>query len=148
MKVILLKNIPKLGKKDTVIEVADGYAQNALFPHKFAIPATPQALSTLKRTQDALVAQDAVSHTLFMNAVAAIPDKTVTLAFSASEEGSLFAQVHPKDVARALAAQGIAIDPKLVLLPEDIKKLGTYTIQIKEKEGTQWLPLSLAIVRR
>jgi large subunit ribosomal protein L9 len=134
MKVILLKGVPKLGKPDDVVEVNDGYAQNALFPRKLAIPATASALANLKTKQDGRAAQKAEQRSLLDAAIKSINDQTIAYTAPANEKGSLFSKIDAADIAKFLKDEHrISIDPKCITIPEGhIKTVGTHTIAIQD----------------
>jgi large subunit ribosomal protein L9 len=136
MKVILLKSVPKLGKKDDIITVPDGYAQNALFPKKLAVVATDQAVAALKRTQDNSVTQKKIQHELLDKAIESLEGKTLVYATRKNEKGSLFSKVTELDISKALMDQHrISIDSKLMTLKDGhIKQTGSYTVDIKDGE--------------
>lgn len=134
MKVILLKTIPKVGKKDEVVEVPEGYARNALFPKKFAIPGTPEALH--KHTQG-LAATDAhqkVQHELGRKIFAALHDVVVTIPAKHNEHGVLFKRLSLGEVVAAITTQTntpISVED-VVLGASEIKQTGEYHIHPKE----------------
>lgn len=134
MKVILLKSVPKVGKKDTIVDVAEGYARNALFPIKAAIPATPDAVAALKRKQSGVVAERALRHELLDKAIQAMSGKAVTLAVHANEKGGIFSRVDEMDVVQILADEHrIMLDASCIILPHSpIKELGEYTVMVKD----------------
>jgi large subunit ribosomal protein L9 len=135
MKVILLKNVPKVGKKDEIVEVNQGYATNALFPQKLAMLATPEAISSLKKRQQNTIAQKEIKKNLLDRAIQDLNGENITIAVQANEQGNLFSKIDAKDIASAFAKKDIPLDPKMIIVPgEVIKKVGEYDIQIKDGE--------------
>jgi large subunit ribosomal protein L9 len=134
MKVILLKSVPKLGKKDDVITVPDGYAHNALFPKKVAVPATDQAVAALHRTQKNKIAEKEIQHSLLDKAIESLAGKTLSYKAKASEKGSLFSKLDEADVSTILFDQEhVAIDSKYMKIENGpIKHTGIYTVAVQE----------------
>ncbi|MDB5188438.1 MAG: ribosomal protein [Candidatus Nomurabacteria bacterium] len=134
MKVILLKSVPKLGKKDEVITVPDGYAQNALLPKKLAIIATDQAVAALKRTQENKITEKKIQHELLDKAIESLAGQTLVYHTKKNEKGSLFSKVTESDISKTLLDQHrISIDAKLMTIKEGhIKQIGTYTVDITD----------------
>ena len=143
MKVILLKQVPKVGKKDDIVEVAQGYAQNALFPRKLAIPATATAIDALKRSQQNKIAEKAIRHQLLDTAIKSINDQEVVMTVKASKEGSLFSKLHQTDIATFLEKEHrIVIDPSCIILADGpIKKTGVYDVTITDDDYTGQIKL-------
>ncbi len=136
MKVILLKSVPKLGKKDDIITVPDGYAQNALFPKKLAVIATDQAVAQLKRTQENTVTQKKIQHELLDKAIGSLEGRTLIYSAKKNEKGSLFSKVTELDISKALMTQHrISIDAKLLTIKDGhIKQTGNYVVEVKDGE--------------
>ncbi len=136
MKVILLKSVPKVGIRDAVVEIAEGYARNALFPRKLAVPATPAALAELAMRKQNTAAEKEIRHNLLDRAIAAIEGREVTMHARSNEQGNLFSKIHEDDIAlHLLQEHRIAVDAKAILLPEGpIKKTGAYPIFLIDGE--------------
>ena len=136
MKVLLLKSVPKVGKKDEVVEVAEGYAQHALFPKKLAIPATTAAVAKRdQRHQHEQVTKE-IRHKLLDAAILELNAMQLVMKVKANEQGSLFSKIRASDIVAFLSkVHRIAIDEAHIVIPE-IKKLGTYTIGLQD-EGYQ-----------
>ncbi len=132
MKVILLQQIPKVGKKGEVIEVSDGYAANALFPNKKAIPATAKNLEALNRKIESDKASKALEHGLLEAAIKSLPDMTIKIEMRANEKGHLFSKVGPSEIVEALSKQRVNISVKNIVLKEPIKEVGSYPVSIEE----------------
>jgi len=131
MKVIFLKDVKGQGKKGEVKTVSDGYARNYLIPRGLAVEATESNLKTLeaqKRSEAKRKAQELAE----AKALAEKLEKTtVTIAAKAGEGGRLFGAVTSKQIAEALAKQGLAVDKKKILLDEPIRALGTARVPVK-----------------
>jgi large subunit ribosomal protein L9 len=134
MKVILLKSVPKLGKTNDVVEVSEGYANNALFTKKLAVPATAQALAARDRTEQNKITEKKIQHELLDKAIDNLEGKTLIYTAKANEKGSLFSKVTEQDVAKAMMDQyRLSIDAKLLTIKEGhIKQRGIYTVEVKE----------------
>ncbi len=144
MKVILLKDVPKVGRKLTAVEVADGYAANFLFPKRLAEPATATKLAELaKRQESARAAEDARLEDL-REKLAALAEDTVTLAVKADDKGHLFKKVRASDIVALLADEhGIVLDEEAVLLEEPINEVGEYEIPLEVAGAKTALTLTL-----
>ncbi|MGI5823719.1 MAG: 50S ribosomal protein L9 [Dethiobacteria bacterium] len=131
MKVIFMEDIPNVGEKGEIKDVAAGYARNYLIPKGLAQQATPGRLKDLKMQAEAKARKTAQAIQAAEKMVAKIEGKQVTIKVKAGEEGRLFGSVTSADIAQALAAQGIKVDKKKIELDDYIKSLGDYTVQIK-----------------
>ena len=132
MKVILLQDVPKVGKKDQVLEAKEGYARNYLSPKTLAVEATPANMKELQR-QEKIRAEKAAE--LKAEAVALgekLKNTTVTIQTKCGAGGKLFGAVTNKEIAEQLEkSTGIKIDKRKINLEENIKTLGTYRPLVK-----------------
>ncbi len=136
MKVILKQDIKGVGKKDQVINAADGYARNYLFPKNLAVPADTGNMNNLKAKNESV--QYRKDEDLKEAKKIAEKMKTITVKISvkAGENGRLFGAVTAKEIAEALKKDfGIEVDKKKVLLQESIKVAGATKVDIKLNEG-------------
>lgn len=132
MKVILQQDIRGKGKKGQLIEVSDGYARNYMLPRKLAVEATADNINTMRMTDKAIQEKRqrereeavAVSHRL--------REITLTVRAKGGGAGRLFGSVTSQEIADALKAQeGIVLDKRKILLDEQIKTVGNYTVKVK-----------------
>lgn len=132
MKVILLQDEKKLGKKGDVVEVSEGYARNYVLPKKIGVEATSKNLNDLKlqRANADKVALEQLNDAKALAAVLA--EKTVEVKMKAGEGGRAFGSVSSKEIAAECKAQhGIEIDKKKIVLPEALKNFGMYEVNVK-----------------
>ena len=131
MRIILLADVAKVGRKYEVKNVADGFGRNFLIAHHLAEVASPSALARLeklKETHGKKVAQDeqAVSNNL-----AKLMGSTVTIKVRANEIGHLFASIHNEAIVQALMTQtGATITAENIILDKPIKEIGTFRVPI------------------
>ncbi len=136
MKVILLQDIKGVGKKDQIINANDGYARNYLFPKKLAIEANAGNLGNLKAKQESNQYRKDVQKEEAIKLAEKIKNINLTITVKAGESGKIFGGVTAKEIAENLNNQyKIDIDKKKIILPETIKVLGTFTVDIKLYEG-------------
>ena len=136
MKVILKADIKGVGKKDEVINASDGYARNFLFPKKLAVEANNENMAKLKAKNES----KAYKKEMDIKEAKAVKEKiekiTLKMIVKAGENGKIFGGVTSKEIAENLKKEySIEIDKKKVLLPETIKNIGTFTVDIKLYEG-------------
>mgnify|MGYP000971246302 FL=1 len=132
MKVILLEDVKKLGKKGDLVDVSDGYARNFLFPRNLAKEATEGSLKQLKQEKDALAKKKQKELEQAKELAKVLSNTTVTLKVKAGEQGKLFGSVTSKDISEALKKQyNIEVDRRKIELQEPIKSLGSYKVDIK-----------------
>lgn len=134
VKVILTKQVPKVGKSGEVVDVSDGYATNLLFPKKLAILATAKNLDLLKRKVQSDHDLKALQHGLLENAISVLPNMTLEIKAKANEKGHLFSKISSTDIVEALLQHRISISKDNVVLKDSIKNLGNYDVLIKEGE--------------
>ncbi len=137
MKIILLKNINKLGKKDDIVDVAQGFAQNSLFPKKLAILATDNSIELLNKSKKNKEIEKKIKHNLLDQAIKNLDGKEVLYQVRSNKEGSLFSKINSLDIAKFLEDKyRILIDPECIILPEKnpIKKIGDYKITIRDED--------------
>ncbi len=132
MKVILLQDEKKLGKKGDVVEVSEGYARNYVLPKKIGVEATSKNLNDLK-LQKANADKVALEQLNDAKALAAVlAEKTVEVKMKAGEGGRAFGSVSSKEIAAECKTQhGIEIDKKKIVLPEALKNFGMYEVNVK-----------------
>ena len=131
MKVILLEDVKGVGKKDQIVNAADGYARNFLFPKKLAVAATKGNLKQLDERRNNIAKREAVRLATANETKAAFEGKTVTVDVKVGDEGILFGSVTAAMIADAIKAQlGMDIDRKRVELGKPIKVAGAHTVAI------------------
>lgn len=136
MKVILLDNIKGVGKKDQIINASDGYARNFLFPKKLAIEANNENLAKLKSQNESKAFKKETEKNEASQIAEKINKITLKITVKAGENGKIFGGVTAKEIAESLKNEyKIEIDKKKVALPETIKNIGTYTVDVKLYEG-------------
>ena len=132
MKVILLEDVKSLGKKGEIVEVNDGYARNFILPKKKGVEADSKNLNDLKlqKKNDEKMAQERLDDAKALSEKLAT--QSITIKMDAGVEGKLFGSISTKDVANETKKQlDLEFDKKKVVLPENIKQLGTYDVKIK-----------------
>ena len=132
MEIILIQDVDRLGSKDDIVTVKDGYARNFLIPQKKAIAATPSAKKVLAEN----IKQRAHKETRLRDEAQAIAEKLVNkkvkIGAKVSSAGKIFGSVNTIQVAEAINKKGFEIERKQITLPEDsIKEVGSYTAKIK-----------------
>lgn len=132
MKIILLKDISKLGRKYDVKTVSDGHALNLLIPQGSAIAATPDALKRIETEKAKMVGERKVQEELLVKNLAGLKDITLTVQVKANDKGHLFAGMHREEVAAEIEKQTrLQIDPSFIQLEHPLKELGEHTIEVK-----------------
>ncbi len=130
MRVILLTDVDRLGKAAQEVEVAAGYARNFLLPQRLAAAATAGNLRALQGLQGQVKKREARLRGQAEELARKIAGIRCTIARRAGEQDKLYGSVTNQDIAEALAAQGIVVDRKRVLLEEPIKVLGDYAVSV------------------
>lgn len=132
MKVILLEDVKTLGKKGEVVEVNDGYARNFILKKKLGIEATGKNLNDLKlqKQNEAKVAKEKLEAAQAL--AKDLEDKSITVKIQAGVEGKVFGSISSKEIALEAKRQlNMDIDKKKIVIPDAIKSLGTYNVNIK-----------------
>ena len=132
MKVILQKDIRGKGKQGQMIEVAEGYARNFLLPKGDAIPATADAMNTMRLQEKAKAKADAEAKAEALAIAEKLKSCQVKIAAKGGEGGKLFGAITGKEIAAALAEQfSLTIDGKKLVLEQPIKSFGSYEVKAK-----------------
>ncbi|MCP3976279.1 MAG: 50S ribosomal protein L9 [bacterium] len=132
MRILLTKDVPDLGGKGEIVEVADGYARNYLVPRKLGIKATTgavkQAVGMRQARQDAIRREREEAE----NLATALSGTRVVVAARASDEGKLFGSIGTADIATAVTKfTGVPIEAKVVGIAAPIKEIGLHEVTIK-----------------
>jgi len=132
MKVIFLKDVPRVGKRYDIKEVNGGYAANFLFPQKLAEPATPKAIAELERKQKEIVVEREMQESLLVKNLEEIKGKTIIIKGKANEKGHLFSAIHKKEIIETMQKENrIEIGEEFILLDKPIKEVGEFEIPIE-----------------
>ena len=132
MKIILLQDEKKLGKKGEIIEASEGYARNYILPKKIGVEATPKNLNDLKlkKANDDKIAKEQLEAAKAL--AAELETKQIVVKIKAGEGGKAFGSVSSKEIAKAYADQYKKdLDKKKLVLPDAIKNFGTYEVKVK-----------------
>jgi len=131
MKVILLQDVEKVGKKFDVKEVKDGYARNFLIAKGLAKPATKEALEWLA-VQKEIVEKKAEEDLKKAQSVASTMDsREIVIAVKVGDQDQLFESINAQKIAESLKEAGFDVKKSQIDLKEPIKELGEYSIKIK-----------------
>ena len=131
MKVILLRDVARLGKRFSVVEVPDGFALNKLIPQGQAQPATPENLKRVQARNKEVAAHQAADEAGLKDTLKALHETPLTVKVEANAEGHLYQAVKAADIALAAAAAGHPIEVASLHIETPIKSLGTHTVGVK-----------------
>ncbi len=148
MKVILLKDVRRVGQHGEVKNVADGYAVNFLFPQKLAEPATEQKIKEIEARRQELDAAAKKEAEVLDNKIAMLKGKTLMLEARATEKGGLFKTISGSDISRAiLAQQQLEIPENIIDFPEPIKTVGEHHVVLAGVSQKVTLPIIIQAAR-
>lgn len=132
MKIILLKDIPKVGKKYETKEISDGYALNMLIPKGLAVSATSEMVKKINLEKSKIEGEKKINQELLLKNLETLEGKTVTISEKANDKGHLFASVHIPEILKAIKNElRIDIPSESIVLDKPIKELGTHEITVK-----------------
>ncbi len=144
MEVILIDDVFELGKRGTVVTVADGYGRNYLLPKNLAIPATPGNKKMIEQQRLAMAKKEAKYQEDAELLTQELNQLHLMLSRKSGDTGTLFGSVTSKDIADLLKTTGIQMDRRKIILNQPIKSIGNYRIEVRpHSEVTAELLLSI-----
>lgn len=135
MNVILKENVSSLGKAGDLVKVSIGYARNYLIPKGLAIEATSSNVESLEGEKKAILKKIEKEKKKSESMAEKLAGAVCTITRRVGDQDKLFGSVNVKDIEEALAAQGLEINRKNILLDEPIKALGEFPVKIKLPAG-------------
>ncbi len=130
MKIIFLKDVPRIGRKYEVKEVADGYGRH-LVAQKIAEVATPESIARIEKKKSTDASVKKVHTELLMKNLKDLNGTTITMRGKANEKGNLFASIHKAEILAELKrATKLDMHPDYVILDRPIKELGSFEIPV------------------
>jgi large subunit ribosomal protein L9 len=135
LKVILTKDVPKLGQSGEMKTVSDGYATNYLIPQHLAVSAAGGAYRAWQHDIASREEKRQREREEADIAATRIASTTLTMGVKVGDAGKLYGSITTKDIADALARRGITVDRHKIDLDEPLKTLGTYKVAIKVFAG-------------
>ncbi|MBM4780930.1 MAG: 50S ribosomal protein L9 [Archangiaceae bacterium] len=131
MKLILREDVYNLGNSGEVVNVKDGYARNYLLPRNLAMLASAANIRQLDHEKAVIAVRQAKLKSVAEEAGKKLNGVTVTVTRKVGEQDKLFGSVTALDVAEALAAQGHKFDRRVIHLPEPIRTVGTFEVELR-----------------
>ena len=131
MQIILLENIPSLGKAGDLVKVSDGYGRNYLIPKKKAVLATEKSLKVIEHQKRQVQQRMEKAKKDAEKLGQRIEKLSCTFAKTVGESGKLFGSITSMDIENYLKENGIDVDRKKIAVEEPIKNLGMFTVPIK-----------------
>lgn len=131
MKVVLKQDVDQLGERGQILSVAPGFARNYLIPKGLALEATPGNLKSLELRKKAWAARELREVEDAKAFAARLASTEVRVAKKAGENETLYGSVTSSEIADLLAARGLEVDRRRIVLEEPIKTLGTFAVPVK-----------------
>lgn len=136
MKVLLLQDVKGKGKKDTIVDVSDGYARNFLLPKGVAVEADAKIMNDYKNKQAAKKHHEEMEKQAAKETVEKLAGLVVKILATAGADGRFYGSVTTKDIAEELEKQhGITVDKRKIVLDDAIKAFGSYSLDVKLYPG-------------
>ena len=136
MKVVLLKDVDKLGGEGEIKEVAEGYARNFLIPKNFAKAATDQAIREIEAMKERKVKTDQMELEETQKVAEQLDGRELFIKVK-EKDGILFGSVNEKMIAKTLADEGLMIQASNIKLEEPIKEVGDYDVNVSLDHGLE-----------
>jgi large subunit ribosomal protein L9 len=131
MKVILLEDVERLGRRGAILNVANGYGRNFLIPRKLAVPATDANMKFAEVQNKKVQVEEAKEEKSAAELKSELENVSITIPMKSGEGEVLFGSVTSANIADALEKQGYNIDKRRIELEEPIKRLGDYQVSVK-----------------
>jgi len=131
MKIILKENIEKLGDKNEIVDVKDGYARNYLFPKNLALKATKSNVNVIKELDRVKEKKEKSVIKTAQKLADKLKNISITVSTEAGEDEKIFGSVTTQQVAELLDEKGFKIDKHQIIIETPIKNLGVFNIPIK-----------------
>lgn len=131
MKVILLKEVKKLGKEGDVVEVKDGYARNYLLPKGLVLLATKENLTRLDKIKREREKQQERARDNALKLKEALKNISLTLTVEAKEDKEIYGSINEAHIVKALKEEGIELERRQIIIESPINKLGAYNVTVK-----------------
>ncbi|MGB9797093.1 MAG: 50S ribosomal protein L9 [bacterium] len=135
MKVLLIKDVPGLGKQGEIKDVADGYARNYLIPRGLAEEATEGVLKSVEQRLKELKKKEERMRREVEYAIQKLMGEYLVIPVAMGKDGKLFGSVGSKDIAEALAERGIQLDRRDIELEAPLKHIGVYKVPVRMPTG-------------
>ncbi|MDD5618262.1 MAG: 50S ribosomal protein L9 [Candidatus Omnitrophica bacterium] len=130
MKVILRKDVDKIGKCGQIVSVKDGFARNFLLPKGFALEATKESTKQIELEKKKREQGKKIEKTKAEESAEKLKGLSLTISAEAKDD-NLYGSVTPADIYEALKNEGVEIDKQNIILEQPIKKLGIYEVDVK-----------------
>lgn len=145
MKVILKEDVKNLGLAGSIVNVADGYARNFLIPRNLAVEASTKNVKALEQERKRIEEAARKAKEMVQEISKRLSSITLQIKAKAGEEGKLFGSITNADISEALKKEGFDVDKRRIVLEEPIKRLGSYTVNVKlHQEMT--VPVNINII--
>jgi large subunit ribosomal protein L9 len=127
LEVLLWEDVPKLGKRGTIVKVSEGYARNFLLPRKLASPSNKETIKQLENYKKRMQKEEEKRAQVFKKLAGEIENTSCTLEVKANEEGVLYGSITNQMIADVMNKEGwTKITPEMIELEAPIKELGVY----------------------
>jgi len=144
MKVILKKDVAKLGSRHTVVDVPDGYALNKLIPQGMAVAASVENLKRIGNIKAEATAHFEADERAYCHAVEQLATKKIEVKADANAQGHLFKAVKAHDVYQALVAEGVsAIPEEAIVIDAPIKSCGDHVVPLRFHTHSDTITISV-----
>lgn len=132
MKVILLQDVAKIGRRSELVEVPNGYALNKLIPKNLAEAATPSNMKRIQKMQAEVESNKAADAARFEDAKKALKGKKLEIEIEVNEKGHSFKAVSEADIAEAAKVAGVDIEVSMISIASPIKELGVHEVSLSQ----------------
>lgn len=130
MKLLLRKDIHKLGLCGDIVEVSSGYARNYLLPHHLALTPTKANLKAIEEDKKIAAAERARIRELLLQTAKRLGGAEVTISAACTPDGRLYGSVGPREIAHALIQEGHSVHPDQVKMSQNIKEVGSQEVSV------------------
>jgi len=137
MKIIMLKNIEKVGKQGYVVNVKRGFARNYLTPRGLAIYATPANMKKLGDIQNKMANEEQKMLAELKNLAEKIAASKLVFVRKVDEHGSMFGSVSENDIVHAIGEQGIVLHKSALVMDKHYKELGEIAVPVRLHKEVQ-----------
>jgi len=130
MKLLLRKDIPKLGLCGDIVDVSEGYARNFLLPHHAALHPTKANLKAIEEDKKAAAAERERIRNVLLQTAERLKGAEVHIAAACTPEGHLYGSVGPREISHALMEEGHSVHPDQIKMSHNIKEIGATEVPL------------------